>query len=368
MHNSLEFITRTNLFSNSRMNYFLGFRSSLISLFFILFLFDFTYSITALSHEKLYPIKYALREISPQENIEFEVHVIPGEFLVANISSKCKGRPLELVFYDMSGNKITSFEGLKNSRKQIQIDTDCHAIKVTVRNVSDLPVKTRVELFIKSNQILAQFDPDVKWKTIYDTLYKEIEIEKIVDIDTIYEEITISQIKVHTVGSFLSENETCVPFTLPKNTIKWSYYFEVDQSGQSAYEQGSSALAQSIKAINQFTKNPMAYFLATGFQFIPQLSGAEDVEFELLTPEDAKKFRSDAPRMAKMDFGTNVNTWKRFDTPVSGSYVLCFENANLLLPVIVDVRIDALIIEEHKVKEKKVVIDKINAHDEWYVN
>jgi hypothetical protein len=216
--------------------------------------------------------------------------------------------------------------------------------------------------------MLEKFDPEVKWKTIYDTLYKEIEIERIVATDTMYQEITTTKVKVHSVSSIFSENESCVPFSLPTNTIKWSYYFEVDQTGLSAYEKGMAAIAGSFKVINQFTRNPMAYFLQTGIQYIPQLSGPEDVEFELLTPEDAMNFRKDLPRKAQLDYGTYVNSWKRFDSPASGSYVLCFENANVLLGLIVEVKIDALVLNEHKVKEKKLVIDKINAHDEWYVN
>ncbi len=95
---------------------------------------------------------------------------------------------------------------------------------------------------IPASEATIKFNPSVFWKTVYDSTYTTIQQDYLVSKDTIIHNITDQVAKVHS-GTNLNGNKTTFNFTMPRNTVAWSYYVGVDQAGRDAYEKATVEIA-----------------------------------------------------------------------------------------------------------------------------
>ena len=90
-----------------------------------------------------------------------------------------------------------------------------------------------------------KFNSSVYWKTVQDTTYTTEPEEYLVRADTVLSNITDQYIKVHSRWNWSNTRKNYFYFTLPNNTIAWSYYIGVNRKGQEIYE----AAAEKIRSL-----------------------------------------------------------------------------------------------------------------------
>lgn len=200
---------------------------------------------------------------------------------------------------------------------------------------------------IPANDELKNFNSNVYFKTVYDTTYTTEQERYLVKADTIVNNITDQVAKVHS-GSNLNGNTTTFNFSLPANTVAWSYYIGVDQAGQQAYQAATAQLAKSAgPIISKFPGyGPLAALALGGASYIAQLQAGEDIDYYIVQGSNASLFTSGQP-FTYIKKGKVINDNSRMTSPLTGnSLFVCLSNDNAITGVDVTVKITAIVVNK----------------------
>lgn len=214
----------------------------------------------------------------------------------------------------------------------------------------------------KQNQT---FNSSVYWKEFNDTTYYDVEEEHL-KIDTTFSTLTDRVAKVHSRTNS-GNNKTTFNFSLPDNTIAWSYYIGVDQEGQKAYNDAlklfnSNAIPVLLKVPDY---GPLAALALGGLSYLSYIQTGEDIDYYLVSPGNETPF-TEGKAFKYIKKGKVVNDFSRMLTPTAGNYHFCLENDNAVKSVSVTVKITAVMVSEHWVKTKAKRF-KVNTKKEPYL-
>jgi len=214
----------------------------------------------------------------------------------------------------------------------------------------------------KQNQT---FNSTVYWKEFNDTSYYLVEEEQL-KIDTTFSTLTDRVNKVHSRTN-TGNNKTTFNFSLPDNTIAWSYYIGVDQEGQEAYKK--ALIMFNAKAIPVLLKipdyGPLAALALGGLSYLSYIQTGEDIDYYLVSPGNETPF-TEGKAFKYIKKGKVVNDFSRMLTPTAGTYHFCLENDNTVKSVSVTVKIAAVMVTERWVKQSAKRF-KVNAKKEPYL-
>lgn len=199
---------------------------------------------------------------------------------------------------------------------------------------------------IPASESTKDFNSSVYWKTNYDTSYTIIQEKYLVSSDTIISTVTEHVAKVHSQGN-VNGNRTSYNFTLPQNTVSWSYYIGVDQAGQKAYEnaanQISSKAAPIVAKIPGY--GPLAALALGSVSYLTTLQTGEDVDYYIVEGDNVNLFLS-GQQFFYVKKGKVINDYSRMLAPVKGNFHVCLLNDNAITPVSVTIKIVAIVVNE----------------------
>lgn len=144
---------------------------------------------------------------------------------------------------------------------------------------------------IPADEKTRHFNTTVFKRTVYDTSYYDDKEQYLVKADTVVTELLNQVAKVHSQGN-LNDNRTTANFSLPANTVAWSYYIGVDQSGQEAYEAAAKELvSRSTPLIGKIVGNsPLAALALNLTSYLTQIQKGEDIDYYLVEGNNANLF------------------------------------------------------------------------------
>lgn len=152
--------------------------------------------------------------------------------------------------------------------------------------------------------------------------------------------------KVHSVSN-VNGNKTTFNFTLPNNTVAWSYYIGVDQAGQQAFQQATKELSK--KAGPLVVKipgyGPMAALALGSVSYLSQIQSGEDIDFYIVDNDNVNLF-SNGLAFSYIKKGKVINDYSRMTYPLKGMYHVCLSNDNAITGVEVSVKITAVIVNQ----------------------
>jgi len=123
-------------------------------------------------------------------------------------------------------------------------------------------------------------------------------------------------------------NKSTFNFVLPEYVISWSFYLQVNQAGQQAYEEANKQIIASSQSV--IAKFPMYNVLAALALNRPvsisKVQVGESINYWVLEGENANLFSSGA-QFRYIKKGKAVTEYSRMD-PRKGSLYFCFSNDN----------------------------------------
>jgi hypothetical protein len=199
---------------------------------------------------------------------------------------------------------------------------------------------------IPASDATKNFNTSVYYKTIYDTTYTTEQEKYLVKKDTTIITLTDQVAKVHS-STNLDGNKTTLNFTLPANTVSWSYYIGVDQSGQDAYEQATKNLAKKAGPIVSRIPGygPMAALALGGASFLTAAQTGEDIDYYIVQGENVNLFGANQ-QFYYVKKGKVINDYSRMTENYKGQYHVCLMNDNAITGVSVAVKITAIVVKE----------------------
>jgi hypothetical protein len=259
-----------------------------------------------------------------------------------------KGKELkEFELIEMpSTSKFMDYKTSKIENKTINITkTGIYKFRLSNSSIAGRICKLKIQR-IPANNTTKNFNTSVYWKTIFDTTYTTEEEKYLIKSDTSISNLTDQVAKVHSGGN-PNGNKTTFNFTLPDNTIAWSYYLGVDQAGQEIFESATKEL--SSKAAPLLTKipgyGPMAALALGGISYLTQLQSGEDIDFYIVDNNNVNLF-STGQQFSYFKKGKVINDYSKMTAPLKGMYHVCLANDNAVTGVQVTIKITAIIVTQ----------------------
>ena len=186
-----------------------------------------------------------------------------------------------------------------------------------------------------------KFNSSVYWKTVQDTTYTTEPEEYLVRADTVLSNITDQYIKVHSRWNWSNTRKNYFYFTLPNNTIAWSYYIGVNRKGQEIYEAAAEKIRAETAPVSNITGySPLGALIYGRESYLLHLPSGEDVDFSMSDGNFASTFLSvPAYYVNKRKV---ITDFSRMTNPKKGKLRLGLHNNNLVIPVNVVVKITTL--------------------------
>jgi hypothetical protein len=203
---------------------------------------------------------------------------------------------------------------------------------------------------------------NVAFKTITDTIEGATSLGKIIYTDTSYVDVLDQKILVNSQSNLMSPPKAVVAFTLPKNTIKFSYYLEVSQEGVDKYKESINNLSNSSASLLS-SVDPMLGLLLTGVSTIGTISGGEDVQFYLVENtqfiSNSNLFLTDQPFQAIRNSKV-YNDASAIDLlagkNINGNWAFCLYNDNVVQSIDVALKVKAMCAKAKTIIQKTVPI------------
>jgi hypothetical protein len=243
--------------------------------------------------------------------------------------------PKNVKFADHKTDKIEN-KVLKISRNSV------YSFEYYNSNLSGRTVEIKIQRIPKSDQTKF-FNTNVKWVNKVDTSYSAKQNTYLVKSDTSFVDVINSKVRVHSTTN-ASSNKTVVDFTIPANTIKWTYWIGVGDESQEAFKKDENEFAKSASKLIG-TINPLAG-LALGFFTMSQSKVGDNVVYYFLSNyQDAQKFSAGQEFMqfkkgnVVTDFGL-----MNYSSSINQKYFIGLSNDNLMDGIDVNVKILAVVV------------------------
>ncbi|MCW3092122.1 MAG: hypothetical protein JWP81_3191 [Ferruginibacter sp.] len=220
-------------------------------------------------------------------------------------------------------------------------------------NLGSRTIKIKIQRISRSEKTKF-FNTNVKWVNKVDTTFQAKQNIYVISSDTSFVEVINSKVRVHSQSNG-NPNKTIVDFTLPANTIRWTYWIGVGEESQKAFEKDQANFtSQGVKLISSI--NPLAG-LAVGLFSMTQANIGENVFYYFLpTYEDAQKFNLGQPfkQFKSADVVTDFGLMN-YANNVNQRYYVGLVNDNLMQGIDVNVKILAVKVES----KYKTVVENI---------
>jgi hypothetical protein len=155
-------------------------------------------------------------------------------------------------------------------------------------NLSGRTINVKIQRIPRSESTKF-FNTNIKWVNRVDTTYSAQENSYLISSDTSIVDVIDSRVRVHSQFNKDNPNKTIVDFTIPNNTIKWTYWIGVGTEGQEAFQKDQAAFSKAgTKIIGSI--NPLAG-LAFGLLTMTHANVGEHVKYYFMSAwEDVQKF------------------------------------------------------------------------------
>lgn len=198
---------------------------------------------------------------------------------------------------------------------------------------------------IPSSEKTKNFNTSVYWKTVYDTTYTPVEENYLVKSDTIITTVVDQIAKISSQSAINGNpNKTVVDFTLPENTVSWSYYIGVGNEGKQAYEQAKEKFITSAAA--SVSKIPgygsMAALALYGLNYFNKVQGKDNVKYWFISDWNSVLLFNSGQAFYQYKQGDVINDASQMKVPVEGKVFIGLMNDNVVEPIDVMVKVSAI--------------------------
>jgi len=244
-----------------------------------------------------------------------------------------------------SSSKFLDFKTSKIDNKTINV-ARTGIYKFRFANSALLPRVCKYKIQrIPANAATQNFNTTVYFDEYNDTTYTN-EVETFIDrSDTVFSNFQDRTIKVNPLTAPGSSKVT-FNFTLPENTVSWSYYVSSDKGGQQIYQEAArSLIANSPLVIEKFPKyGPLAAVAVGAPSYLSKIDTGQHVNYWIVENENAELFKN-GEQFRFVKKGRGMNDFSRME-PGDRAYFFCLHNDYKDVPITVTVKITAVLINE----------------------
>lgn len=249
--------------------------------------------------------------------------------------------PNNLIFQDYKTNAIDN--------KTLQVNsTAVYSFKFNNSALAGRVCKLKIQRIYKSEES-KNFNSTVLWRNGVDTIVTSKKEKYLVKSDTSIVNLMDQVAKVSSKNAINgNSNNAVVEFTLPENTISWSYFIGVGNEGKEVYNRSKDRLiSTAISFASKFSGyGTMAALALYGINTFTQAQGGDNVKFFLFNDKANLQLFKDKKSFSSIKQGDVLSDAAQMKNPLKGSLSFILINDNLLEPIDVIVKITAVTITQ----------------------
>jgi hypothetical protein len=283
-------------------------------------------------------------EVPPDSVSEFYYGFAEGDQLVFNFHVE-KGKELkeiEISEYP-SDSKFIAKNSKKIENKVLQIPkTAVYKFRFVNEGKSTALCSVKI-LRIPGSDATKDFDPQVYWKTLYDTSWTAESEDPSEKPDTVIKTLLDQLVHVYPSVSTMSNREE-ISFFIPASAVSCSFYIDVDTTGKEALTKTGQDLYKKETPFwipNGADTSTKAKALNSGAQ-ATGMHGRDSVVYYITNDANANLFRN-GQTPAYLKTGKVVNYSEQMASPGQGEYNVCLLNDNNFDKINVTVKVLAMV-------------------------
>lgn len=201
---------------------------------------------------------------------------------------------------------------------------------------------------VPASDATKNFNTSVFWRNVIDSVISPVQERYLIRSDTSDLEIADQLTRVPSSTALNgSSNRTIVEFTLPENTISWSYYIGVGNEGKEAFKAaGTQFITAAAKTAIKLPGGAMSALALYGLNYFNQVQGADNVQFHFLSDWNSVLLFKSGNRFYQYKTGNVLNDASRMTVPLIGKVYLGLYNDNILEPIDVLIKATAILVKQ----------------------
>lgn len=293
-----------------------------------------------------------------------------GDQLIFNFQELNNKELKELEIIELpTSSKFMDYKTRKIENKTLQIPrTGIYCFRFSNSALGGRVCRIKIQR-IPANEATRNFNSTVYWRMVYDTIVIPRQESFIEKSDTVSSTIVDQIAKISSQTSINGNpNRILVDFTLPDNTIAWSYYIGVGKEGMSAYESAKDQfISSATTGISQLASlDPMIALALNGLSVFSKIQGRDNVKYYFISDWNSVLAFNAGRTFYQYKLGDVVNDASQMKAPLNGKVYLGLINDNLMEPIEVIVKVVAIQVNQ-KIGTRTVIDKQINAHREGYL-
>jgi len=281
---------------------------------------------------------------------EFYFGFAEGDQIIFSFEEE-KGKELkeiEIVEYP-SSSKFMDYKTAKIDAKVININaTGVYKFRFANSAVTGRICKYKIQR-VPMSENSKNFNTSVYWKVVNDTSYVDVQEKYLIKTDTTFSEFYKSSPQISSQNAINgNDNKQVVDFTIPDNTVSWSFYIGTGNEGKQELERAKSEFLKSAKTVASSIPGygPMAVLALTGFSYMNQVQGEDNVKYWFLSDVNSVAAFQNNLTFQTYKKGDVVNEACQMKNPLKGKVYLALLNDNTFEPIVLTILATAVIVNE----------------------
>ena len=222
---------------------------------------------------------------------------------------------------------------------------------------------------VPENKTPANFNSSVFWRTVQDTTFTPLEEKYLAKSDTLVEDIYSGNPQLSSRYAITGNNNSqVIEFTLPENTIRWSFFIGTGVQGKEVFEKARIKFtlnaASIISKIPEY--GPMAALALTGVSYFSNIQGEDNVKYWFLTDNTSVKQFINHKSFTFYKKGDIITEASQMRSPLKGRVHLAVLNDNSFEPIQLTVKVTVIeVIQKWETKIHQEI--KVNNRQEPYL-
>lgn len=248
-----------------------------------------------------------------------------------------------------SSSKFMDYKVKKILNKKININqTGVYKFSFINAALAGRICKIKIQRIPQSTETI-NFNTSVYWRTKQDTTYVPTLQKVAISSDTTVVETYNSSPQLSSKNAINgNKNYQIIDFTLPDNTITWSFYLATGTQGKAEYDKAKISFAKSaVKLVSTIANlDPMAALALTGVSFFNKTQGDDNVKYWFLnSPKSVAFFETQKP-FTWYKKGDVINEASQMKAPLKGKVYLALLNDNTLDPIKLTLKVVAIVVKQ----------------------
>jgi hypothetical protein len=274
-----------------------------------------------------------------------------GDQIILSFESEKELKEIQVFEYFSSSSLFMDYKTTGINKKVIRVpNKGIYGFRFSNSAVTGRICSFKIERLPGENDN-TPFNSTVFWKEVSDTTYSTIQEAYVASRDTSFVSVIDQSAKVSSTNAINgNNNKNLIDFTLPANTVSWSYYIGVGSAGQQAYNNAQSSFittAADVSLEYGGYYGVMAALALHGLNYFNKVQGEDNVRYYFISDwENAQLFLA-GNTFYQYKQGNVITDASQMKAPLTGKVCLGLLNDNVMDPINVLVKVTAVVVKEN---------------------